>query len=233
MDARSVPARIGVARVLIENLAYPRNDAFEQNETRAEGLLSEALNLDASRADTHATLGLLRRVQNRLTGAQAEWETAIALERNNSWAYYELGVTLMYLGEPKDAIPHFEKAMRLNPSYPSIAGYYWGLGACQLLLDHVDEAIKLLTKARAANPQPYFIHLWLAGALGLRGDVDEARAALAKVVKLKPELTSLAQIRSHYPWSTNPRHLALRKETVDCRPAPSRTSRGITAAPTP
>jgi tetratricopeptide (TPR) repeat protein len=215
IDARSVPARIGVARVLIENLAYPRNDAFRQNETRAERLLTEALKLDASRADTHATLGLLRRVQNRLAEAQAEWEAAIALDRNNSWAYYELGIALMYLGEPQDAIPRFEKAMRLNPSYPSIAGYYWGLGACQLLLGNVDEAIKLLTKARAANQRPYFIHLWLAGALGLRGDLEEARAALAEVAKLKPELTSLTQIRSYYPWSTNPRHLALRKETVD------------------
>jgi len=215
IDARSVPARIGVARVLIENLAYPRNGAFQQNETRAERLLSEALKLDASRADTHATLGLLRRVQNRLAEAQAEWEAAIALDRNNSWAYYELGITLMYLGEPQGAIPRFEKAMRLDPSYPSIAVYYWGLGACQLLLGNVDEAIKLLTKARAANQRPYFIHLWLAGALGLRGDLDEARAALAEAAKLKPELTSLTQIRSHYPWSTNPRHVALRKETVD------------------
>jgi hypothetical protein len=82
-------------------------------------------------------------------------------------------------------------------------------------LGNVDEAIKLLTKARAANQRPYFIHLWLAGALGLRGDLDDARAALAEVAKLKPELTSLTQIRSYYPWSTNPRHLALRKETVD------------------
>jgi len=34
----------------------------------------------------------------------------------------------------------------------------------------------------------------LAAALGLRGDLDEARAALAEGVKLRPELNSLATI---------------------------------------
>jgi adenylate cyclase len=215
IDPQSVSARLGVARILIEKLTYPQGSAFQQDETRAEQLLTEALKLDGNRADIHAMLGLLRRVQNRLTESRAEWEAAVALDRNNSWAYSELGTTLMYLGEPEAAIPHIEKAMRLNPGYPYIAGAYWGLGACHLLLGHVDEAIELLGKARAANPRPYFIHLWLAGALGLRGDLDEARASLAEVLKLKPELTSLAQIRIHYPWSTNPRHLALRNQTID------------------
>ena len=89
------------------------------------------------------------------------------------------------------------------------------MGACQLLLGHVNEAIEFLRKARAGNPRLYSIHLWLAGGLGLRGDLDEARAALAEVVRLKPELTSLTQIHIHYPWSTNPRRLALREPTID------------------
>jgi tetratricopeptide (TPR) repeat protein len=215
IDPQSASARLGVAKVLIENLTYPQGSAFHKNEARAEQLLIEALKLDGNRSDIHATLGFLRRVQNRLIESQAEWEAAIGLDRNNSWAYRELGITLMYLGEPEAAIPHIEKAMRLNPGYPDIAGGYWGLGACQLLLGHVDEAIEFLRKARAGNPRLYSIHLWLAGGLGLRGDLDEARAALAEVVRLKPELTSLTQIRIHYPWSTNPRHLALREPTID------------------
>jgi TolB-like protein len=215
IDPRSVYARIGLARILIGKLTYPRSGAFEKDEARAEQLLTEALKFGGSQAETHATMGLLRRMQNRSTEARVEWETAIALDRNNSWAYYELGVTVMYLGQPEAAIPHIEKAMRLNPGYPNIAEYFWGLGACQLLLGHVDEAIELLRKARAANPRPYFIHLWLAGALGLRGDLNEARMALAEVARIKPELISLADIRTHYPWSANPQHSALREQTID------------------
>ena len=140
---------------------------------------------------------------------------AIDLDQSNSWAYYRLGVTLMYLGQPKAGIPYIEKAMRLNPSHPNIGHYYWGLGACDLLLGHVDEAVELLRKARAANPRLYNVHEWLAGALALKGDLDEARMALAEMLKIKPDLTSIQAVRIHYPWITNPEHLALRQQTID------------------
>jgi tetratricopeptide (TPR) repeat protein len=98
-------------------------------------------------------MGFLRFIQDRLTEAQVEFETAIGLDRNHSLAHYRLGLTLMYLGQPEAGIPHIEKAMRLNPAYPNIAWYYWGLGACHFLLGHIDQSIDLLRKAHAVNPQ--------------------------------------------------------------------------------
>jgi adenylate cyclase len=59
------------------------------------------------------------------------------------------------------------------------------------------------------------IHFWLAGALGLKGDLDEARAALVKALELKPEVGSLAQYQAQHPWETNPEYLALRAKTRD------------------
>jgi adenylate cyclase len=213
IDPQFVDARLGLARTMILQLAYPRTGIFQRTETRIEQLLGEALKIDRNNAETHATTGILRRVQNRLTESRTELEMAVALDQSNSWAYYQLGVTLMYLGQPEAGIPNIERAMRLHPR--GMADYYWGLGACHLLLGHVDEAIELLRKARAVNPRPYFINQWLAAALGLKGDLDEARAALAEMLRIKPELTSLEEIRIHYPWSTNPEHAALREQTID------------------
>ena len=48
------------------------------------------------------------------------------------------------------------------------------------MLEHVDEAINLFRKACVAKSQAYFLHLNLSGALGFRGDVDEARAYMAE-----------------------------------------------------
>jgi adenylate cyclase len=137
INPQSVGARLGLARLLIYQLAYPRTGLFQQTETRIEQLLGEALNIDRNNAETYATTGLLRRVQNRLTESRIESEMAVALDRSNSWAYYQLGVTLIYLGQPEAGIPNIERAMRLHPSAPGIADYYWGLGACHLLLGHV------------------------------------------------------------------------------------------------
>jgi len=113
-------------------------------------------------------MGVLRRTQNRLTEAKNELEAAIALDRNDPPAFQQLGFTLMLMGQPEAGIPHIERAIRLNPHDPSVATYYSGLGVCHLLLGHLDDAIDLLRKARSANRRLWFVHLWLAGALGFR-----------------------------------------------------------------
>jgi adenylate cyclase len=78
----------------------------------------------------------------------------------------------------------------------------------------VDEATDLLRKSRAANPRLWYVHLRLAGALGLRGDLDEARAAVAEAIKLKPDVNSLARLRAYRPFETNPQFMALAQNTL-------------------
>jgi adenylate cyclase len=63
----------------------------------------------------HFALGILRRFQNQLTESRIEHETTIALDHNNARAFHQLGLTMMLLGQPEAAIPHIEKAIRLNP----------------------------------------------------------------------------------------------------------------------
>jgi adenylate cyclase len=57
--------------------------------------------------------------------------------------------------------------------------------------------------------------LWLAGALGFKGDLDEAKAAVREALALKPEINSLARLREYQPWMTNPPYRALREKTVN------------------
>ena len=147
--------------------------------------------------------------------SRIEFETAIALDRNNAHALLGLGQTLMFLGRPEAAIPPIERSMRLNPRDPNVAFAHWSLGACKLLLGRRNEAADLLRIARAENPRVYFFQLWLAGALGLDGDLDEARAALADAIKLRPQVKSLAQWNASQPWIDNARLAMLRDKTLD------------------
>jgi adenylate cyclase len=200
---------------LIANLPSGWSNAFQRDGARAEQLLLEVLGRDPNNSMAHTAMGQRRRVQNRLAESRIECETAIALDRNNALAIYRLGTALMWLGQPDAGIPYIEKAIRLNPHDPTIEGYYWGLGMSHLLLGHVDEAIDFFTKARAANPRTYYVHFELAGAFGLKGDVDEAKASLAESLKLKPEINSLAALRAYVPWLTNPKGWALREKTAN------------------
>jgi tetratricopeptide (TPR) repeat protein len=81
-------------------------------------------------------------------------------------------------------------------------------------LGDIDQAIGLLQKARAANPRFWWVHIWLAGALGLRGDLDGARVELAEALRLKPNLNSLAAWAADRPWETNPQLAALAEKNL-------------------
>jgi tetratricopeptide (TPR) repeat protein len=215
IDPGSVEAKIGAATVLVTNLGNGWSNSFQQDEARADHLLLEALEGDPNDATAHVTMGLLRRLQGRLGESKIDLETAIALDPNHAVALRQLGSTLIYLGQPEAAIPVIDKSMRLNPRDRFIANTYTALGICHLLVGHTDLAIDLFNKARAANPRHHLSHLYLAAGLGLKGDLEAAKAALDEGIKLKPQVNSLAAWRAHRPWETNPQFLALREKTLD------------------
>jgi hypothetical protein len=53
----------------------------------------------------------------------------------------------------------------------------------------------------------------LAGALGLNGDLDGAKASLAASLNLNPEVDSLARFRAYRPWGS-PQYWALFEKTA-------------------
>jgi adenylate cyclase len=216
LDPGSVGARVGIGNILVNKIAFGWSKSPDQDKARAQQLLVEALERDDDNAQAHIALGTLHRYQNRVNESQIELERGLALDRNHAGGMQALGWTLIALGRPEAAIPYFQKAIRVDPHSTSLFLFYAGLGNCQLLLGHVDEAVDALQRARAANPRIFYIHLLLAAALALQGDTDGANAALAEFLKLKPELNSLAKIRGAFPqFRGNPRTVALGEKTFE------------------
>jgi TolB-like protein/class 3 adenylate cyclase/Tfp pilus assembly protein PilF len=221
-DPRSSQARIGIARILVGKLTTGwtssslQQDAVQQALGRTERLLFETIESDPNQPMAYAVLGLLRRMQARLSESRIAFEKALSLDPNLEWANHQLGWTLLFLGELEDAIGLGEKSLRLSPRDPNISARYQLLGWCQLLSHRVDKAIDLFTKARTANPGSWFHSLELAGALGLKSDLDGAKAALAESLKFKPEINSLTQWHEYVPWTSkeaSPRFWPLQDKT--------------------
>jgi tetratricopeptide (TPR) repeat protein len=217
VDPRSREARIGLASILSNKLADGWSPVLQEDMPHAEQLLLEAIDDGdvSKRAAAHFTLGVLRQMQNRLPEAQAEFETASSLGRNEPRTYLHLGETLLYLGQPEAAIPPLEEAIRLGPNDPNVVTSYWALGTCQLLSARVDQAIDLLQTARAADPRAWVPHFYLAGAYALKGDLDKARSAFAEAIRLKPAMKSLARMRVENPWLSNQQYWALQERTLN------------------
>jgi TolB-like protein/class 3 adenylate cyclase/tetratricopeptide (TPR) repeat protein len=215
IDPNSYDAKLGVAGSLVVNVANGTTETPDADKARAEALLDELLARDPNRSQLHTTLALLRRMQNRLPESRIEWERAIELDQNNAVAYGQLGVTLIYLGDPAASIPLAEKRIRLNPNDPNIAIAFWSIGLARLLLNQPDQAIAWLTKAVAANPRVFYFYLDLAAAEALQGHLVEAKAALAESLKLRPQINSMARQRARWAYTNNPAYRALAEKTID------------------
>jgi len=159
IDPRSIDARLGIARFLVGKATTGwssntfQQEAVQQDVARSERLLFEVIESDPNQPMVYAILGLLRRTQGRLTESRIAFEKAITLDPNFEWAYFQLGFTLLFLAEPGNAIAQGEKSLLLSPRDPNIFWRYGLLGWSHLVLNHVDEAIDLLIKARTANPR--------------------------------------------------------------------------------
>jgi adenylate cyclase len=168
IDPQSTEARIGLAKALTVAVTEAGGSAL-LDLPLAEQLLAEALERDPNSSRAHDTMGQVRlRQKNRLRDGQAEFETALALDRNNLNAVRQLGWASLNLGEPEACIAQAEKSMRLSPRDPQVWQAYAQLGVCHLVLNHADLASDYLIKALAAAPQIWWAHLYLAGALGLK-----------------------------------------------------------------
>jgi TolB-like protein len=213
IDPDSVAARIGLANTLTYNIGDGWSTSVRKDEARAEQLLLDAIEGDANGFRARQVLGILRRLQNRLDESRIELETTIALVPNYAPAFCQLGMTLLCLGQPGIAIPEIEKSIRLGPHDTGSPSAYSALSQAHLLLGNVEPAIELARRACASNPRLYFTHMLLAAALGQKGERDEAKAALAAGIKVRPDFNSLARLRKYCAWG-NSRFSALRENTI-------------------
>ena len=134
---------------------------------------------------------------------------------NFGHAISQLGMTLVFLGLPEDAIPWLERSLRLAPRDPSTTVDEASLGLCHLMLGEIEDAITCLRKARAGNAQTSYVHMWLAAGLGLCGESAEGGAALRQSIRIKPEINSLTSLRARWQMmTTSPRFFVLVEKTV-------------------
>ena len=62
-------------------------------------------------------MGLHFFAKGDLAKAVDAYRTALALDQENEWAHYHLGMTLWTLGKPSEAVSHVQEALRLHPTF--------------------------------------------------------------------------------------------------------------------
>jgi adenylate cyclase len=154
---------------------------------RASEMAQKALALDPSLPAALALSGWVYLWTGQHDLAIAQFEQAIAVDRNEANHYADLAQVLVFAGEPEEAVELVEKAMRLRPRYP--VQYPFTQGFAYLLLDRFDEALAAQKEAIALNPFFLPSHVMLAGIYKQTGQDEAARRHMAEVVKIAPQLS--------------------------------------------
>jgi len=144
----------------------------------------KALALDENNADSHALLGAIYIKQKQWDKAVEEGKRALELSPSGADVNALLGITLNTIGRPKEAIPLFRKAIRLNPITPN--WYYHNLGGAQVLVYDYQEAISSLRRIVEKNPNYAPARWWLIIAYSLSNQHGEAKSQMAEYLKLMP-----------------------------------------------
>ncbi len=128
--------------------------------------------------------------------AIAEGERALALNPGGAHTLLNYASSLNLAGRPEEAIPLFQKAIRLNPFGPS--SLYRDYGLALLATGRFEEAVSAYKKAIQIAPNNLTAHLGLTATYSLMGREKEARAEAAEVLRINPKfsLDYLAKISS-------------------------------------
>ena len=120
-----------------------------------------------------------------LDRAKSEADIALSLNPNSSLAYASLGSIRMFLGQPLEAIPALERAIRLDPAFKPQNLHF--LGMAYLLAGKYETAAALLRERILLVPGTDFSRVLLASALGHLGEVDEARRIWQELKEINPK----------------------------------------------
>ena len=152
---------------------------------RAYHLARRAVQLDPNLPEAHAALGYALSRRREHEAAIAEFERAMALNPNfTRWVFAEVSVLA---GDPARAIEVAERHMRLDPFYvPAAPG---SLGFAHYMRKQYSQALPFLRECVSRAPNLRAGHGWLAATYAQLGNIEQARAEAAEVLRIEPKYT--------------------------------------------
>jgi adenylate cyclase len=154
---------------------------------KATELLQKALAIDDGYVDAHAQLSHVYTLRREYEKSIAEGELAVSLAPGSAWALFWYASALSFSDRNEEAIPLFEKAIRLNPLGPP--SYYHNYANALKQAGRLDEAVASYKKAIEQSPNFFWAHAMLAAVYSMMGQDKEARAATAEVLRINPKFS--------------------------------------------
>jgi TolB-like protein/DNA-binding winged helix-turn-helix (wHTH) protein/Tfp pilus assembly protein PilF len=165
----------------------------------AERAALSAIRADSEDAWAHYALASVYLFYKRFDDSIAEFELALRLNPNFSPARGIYGVALAYCGRWEEGASAARQALRFSPRDPFAAIYCGVASYCQYVGRNYPEAIRLSREAVRQRSDFVGAHRVLTASLGMSGEADQAKVALAALRRVQPSI-SLAWLSSEMPF---------------------------------
>src|SRR5215475_8681780 len=190
VEPENIDALAGIATTLVfEVLNGYYQAGNERRLHQAEALLARTLAIEPRHLVSLKARAALLRAQGKFEDSIAAVQAVIVENPGEPWAYKEVGLSTMYVGDAEEALDWFAKAERLGPRDPGRWTWLDGRGHALILLGRHEEAAQFLRAALDSNPNNVGTYALLASAYALGGLADKSRLALAEYQKYHPHVT--------------------------------------------
>ena len=191
-DPKVTDEELRKAVALIENVSKgeqlmiaARQAAWIENDpVRENALLKQLADLFPNDKRAHLYLASSYAGREETDQAIAEFEKAIALDKDFARAHYQLGYVYFPKGEFEKAEEHFQAYLKLAPSEPNphdcLADLYMKMGRFEEAIRHYEKAVEL-------DPHFSASQLKIGSCCVLLGRYEEGRRAMEKAKGMETE----------------------------------------------
>jgi len=178
------------ARIIMNQLWFGEIPHDEENLSRAMAAADAALRVAPRDERAHLVMAWAwaYAATGRLEEALAECDRGLEINPNASLIHANRGVFLAALGRSQEAIEASRLALQLNPRDPSNFRRHYGIATAHFAAEDYAAALQLAKKVAQSRPHLQSAIIWAAAAAAL-DNTNEARAAVANCLALRPDLT--------------------------------------------
>jgi adenylate cyclase len=197
LDSKYSSAHAILGNTHIKDVIFNWSTSPKESMVRAFESAKKALSLDDSNVQARVVLTWIYLLKREHDKAIEECEGAISLAPNSADAVFVLGIVLRFAGRVEEAIPMFERAIRLNP-IPR-AAYLCQLALSYTFIGKFEKAIRICKEALPKNPNDLIGRIALVVAYTSLGRESDARAEVAEVLRIDPNF-SLEYAAKTWPY---------------------------------
>jgi adenylate cyclase len=176
-----------LSRVYLQDYVFGNTKSPRETLEKGIELAKKTLAVDDSLPGPHSLLSVLYTNKRDYDKAIAEGERAVALDPSGSLAYSDYGYALLFACRPEEAIPMFQKAIRLNPNVSG--NTFVLLGNALRMVGRFEEALSAHKKAIQRAPDHIRAHIGLGLTYSLMGREKEARAEAGEILRINPKFS--------------------------------------------